>query len=103
MSKIAEELNRVAEEYGKEHTILPDYYNDGDIPDYEEWTAGAFKAGAIYSAKDTIARIRKEVERRMKESEKHIHDVIGGQFYGGIYGTCQNLLGFISAIEKEYE
>ena len=41
-----DELEKAAEQYGKEETILPEGYNDGDIPDYEEWTADAFKAGA---------------------------------------------------------
>ena len=43
-------LNEAAEEYGKENTILPDNYNDGDLPDYQRWTADAFKAGAKWMA-----------------------------------------------------
>lgn len=42
----SEELEEAANKYGKEETILPEGYNDGDIPDYEKWTADAFKAGA---------------------------------------------------------
>ena len=40
-----EDEDEAAEKYGKEHTILPDDYNDGDIPVYEGWTAEAFKDG----------------------------------------------------------
>lgn len=39
-------LDEAARKYGHEKPILPEEYNDGDIPLYEGWTAEAFKAGA---------------------------------------------------------
>ena len=44
------DLDEVAREYGHEEPILPEGYNDGDIPLYERWTADAFKAGAEWMA-----------------------------------------------------
>lgn len=44
------DLDEAARKYGHEEPILPEDYNDGDIPDYEEWTAEAFKAGAEWMA-----------------------------------------------------
>ena len=44
------DLDEAARKYGHEEPILPEYYNDGDIPDYERWTAEAFKAGAEWMA-----------------------------------------------------
>ena len=44
-------IDEAADRYGHEHAILPDEYNDGDIPDYEKWTANAFKAGAEWLAR----------------------------------------------------
>lgn len=44
-------LDEAAKKYGHEEPILPEGYNDGDIPLYERWTADAFKAGAEWMAK----------------------------------------------------
>ena len=75
-----DDLEGAAEQYGKEDTILPDYYNDGDIPDYERWTADAFKAGAEWQkAQDQqtielaeehalLAGMIQERERMMKDA-----------------------------------
>lgn len=43
-------LDEAARKYGHEEPILPEGYNDGDIPLYERWTADAFKAGAEWMA-----------------------------------------------------
>jgi hypothetical protein len=43
-------LDEAARKYGHEEPILPEGYNDGDIPLYERWTADAFKAGAEWLA-----------------------------------------------------
>lgn len=43
-------LDEAARKYGREEPILPEGYNDGDIPLYERWTADAFKAGAEWMA-----------------------------------------------------
>ena len=40
------DVDEAARKYGHEKPILPEGYNDGDIPLYERWTADAFKAGA---------------------------------------------------------
>ena len=44
-------LDEAARKYGHEEPILPEGYNDGDIPLYERWTADAFKAGAEWMAR----------------------------------------------------
>lgn len=44
-------LDEAAKKYGHEEPILPEGYNDGDIPLYERWTADAFKAGAEWHAR----------------------------------------------------
>jgi len=47
---ISSNLDEAAIKYGHEEPILPEGYNDGDIPLYERWTADAFKAGAEWMA-----------------------------------------------------
>lgn len=49
-SSLPADLDEAAIKYGHEEPILPEDYNDGDIPDYERWTAEAFKAGAEWMA-----------------------------------------------------
>lgn len=44
------DLDEAARKYGHEEPILPEDYNDGDIPLYESWTADAFKSGAEWMA-----------------------------------------------------
>lgn len=53
--KLPQGLDEAAKKYGKEHVILPENYNDGDIPDYEEYTANAFKAGAKWMAEQGVS------------------------------------------------
>ena len=50
-SSLPSNLDEAAKTYGNEHIILPDEYNDGDIPYYEEATATVFKAGAEWIAR----------------------------------------------------
>ena len=44
-------LDEAAKKYGHEEPILPEGYNDGDIPLYERWTTDAFKAGVEWHAR----------------------------------------------------
>ena len=47
---LPDNLDEAARKYGHEEPILPEGYNDGDIPFYERWTADAFKTGAEWMA-----------------------------------------------------
>lgn len=60
---LSKKVDEAAEKYGREYTILPDYYNDGEIDFYAEETGRAFKAGACFA----VQRIIFIIESRIAE------------------------------------
>ena len=88
MSKIAEDLNKAAEENAK--SVSTDWIKTICIEN--------FKLGAIYSSKDTIERIREEVERLRKEL---YFDTCEADYFAN--DALDNVERHLSELEKEYE
>ena len=96
----SEELEIVATKYGRENTILPDYYNDGDIPNYERWTADAFKAGAEWQKAQDQQTIELAEEHALlagmiQERERMIKSAFEGRLSSTISGSEQYVSAYV--------
>ena len=90
MSKIAEEIKVMAEKFVDDECFSCDVIG-------EHKAEQAYLTAYYQSAKDTIARIRKEVERQ--------HESLYPDSPSGLIGkvVLNKILSFLSELEKEYD
>ena len=94
MSKIAEEIKVMAEKFVDDECFSCDVIGEHKA---EHKAEQAYLTAYYQSAKDTIARIRKEVERQ--------HESLYPDSPSGLIGkvVLNKILSFLSELEKEYD